>query len=766
MFISTRNIRVRFASSADFPLYLTYMSVGSHYDPTPRIPGRMSTKTKMKTLVMLLFIMFLVTITFILLYVTEVSKAAHLNKVINRDANPCDDFYEFACGGWNRTEPMPDDKARWGAFDLLNHQMVRDLKSVLTRNQELPVGAAASATEKMQKYFQTCLDTDSIEQTALIALEEHVKQDYAAGLETWPFLSAIPTLPPVDVAKVVSTAFKYGNSLGLFTHYIAGGLLTPETNVINFDTGRFTLNRFWLLSPDATAARAAYVQYGAEVAMLLAAAQGRSDVTAEVATALFGRILAFEIELAMETLTPQETWDEHALQHLMPLSSFSGNYTASLGLSAEKWVEIFKGAWPDASSNLTVETVVNVREIKYFAKLNLFAASVNTDKSAVLSNYLAWKVVEPLVTHLGAQYREAYQTFAASVYGIAQAPPRVDFCLSTMGAQFPNAVGSLYVSNFLRKTSKAELQIMTDYIIKSFRDILRGSLWMTEGTRQLALAKANKLTARLAYDDYLMDNLTMVDTEHASFVAQDGHLPNFLGGRRFATQVQGRLFSKVNARTDWIAGAAVVNAFYSPMHNSISILAGMLQPPFFGADLPHYVNFAAIGSIIGHEITHGFDLYGSQRDGDGHLINWWDSTTLQAFYERAQPFIDQYNGFNFMGVQLIGAKSQSENVADSAGIKQAYRAYRLYRKEQLNDLEEPHLPSFETFSSEQMFYLSYAQMWCGDYRREEAAIQVFRAHSPGKFRVIGPLQNSETFAQAYSCANSTYMNHANKLAVW
>ncbi|OQV17916.1 Neprilysin-11 [Hypsibius exemplaris] len=743
--------------------------------------------SKAKYIALIILALSALTITFIVLYVQEVSKdpnegkvdrsikiclepscvtaAEHLNKAMNRQINPCDDFFEFACGGWNRTEPMPDDKARWSAFNVLDREMVRNLKNVLTTDKTLPDGTTATATEKMQKYFKSCVNTTAIEEAGVRELRNHLTKEYA-GLESWPFL-VNPGGAPIDVAKVLTTAFKYGNSLGLFSNYISGATNNSKINVINFDTGRFTLDRFSLLNDTRSASRAAYVQYGAEVAVLLAAEQGRAaEVTLVEAKALFERILAFEIQLANETLAPEDTRDETKLQNPESFASFANKYTSSLGLTGAKWVEIFSTAWPGSSASLTVDTVINVREPKYFAKLSVSATAVNGDKSQVLSNYLAWKVVEPLVTRLGAKYRDAYQKYVAVVSGATQAPPRAESCVAVVNGQFPNAIGSLYVRNFFRREAKAELQTMIEYLLNAFREIVKTSYWMEEETREAALRKANKIVARLAYDDYLMDNVTAVDDEHANFIAHDDYLLNFLAGRRFQVEVEGRLYLKGNDPLDWITGSAVVNAFYSPSHNSISFPAGILQAPFLGNGYPHYWNFAAIGTVIGHEITHAFDDQGAQTDGDGNLKNWWDPKSEQAFKDRAKTIIEQYSGYNLLGVQLKGENNQGENIADNGGLKESYNAYRMYRKEKLNDTDEPRLPGFETFNSDQMFYLSYAQVWCGDYRRQEVELQVNRAHSPGKFRIIGPLQNSEKFAQAYRCAKDTYMNPAKKAAVW
>ncbi|OQV17917.1 Neprilysin-11 [Hypsibius exemplaris] len=700
-----------------------------------------------------------------------VSAAEHLNKAMNRNINPCDDFYEFACGGWNRTEPMPDDKATWSVFDILDRELLRNLKTILITDEVvIPGGLEATATEKMQAYFKSCINEEAIETAGIRDLEGHLKAAYNSGLEAWPFFLSPPLT--LDISKVVRTAFEFGNNLDLFSYYITGGPLTPKINVINFDTARFTLDRFSLLNESRQASREAYVQYGVDVAMHLAADQNRTDVTLEGVTALFQRILAFEMELANATLPPEDTRDATEFQNEMSLSSFAGNYTRSLGLTGEKWAEIFANAWPDAASNLTANTIVNVRETKYFAKLNSYFTGATPDRMNVLSNFLAWKVLEPLVVRLGSKYRSAYQKFAAVVSGTTMESPRLETCVLVLNNQFPNAIGSLYVRNFFRKEAKAELENMVRYLILSFREIVKSSYWMGEKTRQTALEKAEKIVANLAYTSYMMDNVTAVNDEHRTFLAGNSFLLNYLNGRKFAAQVQGRRYANANQPTDWVTrnfietGPAVINAFYSNTRNSITFPAGILQAPFMGSGYPYYWNFAAIGTVIGHEITHLFDDQGAQADGEGRLINWWDPQSKKAFEERAKTIIDQYSGYNLLGVQLKGANSQGENIADNGGLKESYGAYRMYRKQHLNDTEEPRLPGFETLNSDQMFYLSYAQVWCGDYRKQEVELQVNRPHSPGRFRIIGPLQNSPQFSHAYRCPQGSYMNPIKKAAVW
>jgi len=240
---------------------------------------------------------------------------------------------------------------------------------------------------------------------------------------------------------------------------------------------------------------------------------------------------------------------------------------------------------------------------------------------------------------------------------------------------------------------------------------------------------------------------------------------------RVAAWAQMRAFNRLREpvdRNEFSTSSATVNAFYSAIKNAITFPAAILQSPFFDREYPKSINYGAIGAVIGHEITHGFDDQGSQFDKIGNLKNWWDTKTIEKFVNRTQCLIDQYSAYEVpeaAGLKVNGILTQGENVADNGGIKEAYRAYRAYVQKLGH--EEKRLPGFEGYTNDQLFFLSYSQVWCGHSKPEALIRQLLvDPHAPLKFRVNGVLANQPEFSTAFKCPLGSKMNPHKKCVVW
>ncbi|KAL3227885.1 hypothetical protein MRX96_003836 [Rhipicephalus microplus] len=288
---------------------------------------------------------------------------------------------------------------------------------------------------------------------------------------------------------------------------------------------------------------------------------------------------------------------------------------------------------------------------------------------------------------------------------------------------------------------------------------------MDTETRKVAEEKANAMNERIGYPELLTNPYELSKEYDSLVVHEDLYLDNVFNILQFeATRNQLKLRQPVN-KEKWTTEPAVVNAFYNPNKNDIVFPAGILQPLFYSHHFPKSLNYGGIGVVIGHEITHGFDDKGRQFDKDGNLKPWWNNKTVQTFRERAQCMVDQYSSYVLEDVNLNinGKMTQGENIADNGGLKQAYRAYKKWVKQHG---EEPLLPGIN-LTHDQLFFLNYAQIWCGSMRPEEALNKIRTSvHCPGPIRVLGPLSNSYDFSRAYNCANMSRMNPAKKCSVW
>ncbi|XP_055958236.1 neprilysin [Patella vulgata] len=279
------------------------------------------------------------------------------------------------------------------------------------------------------------------------------------------------------------------------------------------------------------------------------------------------------------------------------------------------------------------------------------------------------------------------------------------------------------------------------------------------------IAHAEYINEKIGYADAILDDVYLNKLYENHTYDPHNYFNNVDSDQRRSIVTNLKDLREPVDRDDWSTNAATVNAFYSPQKNQIMFPAGILQPPFFHKNFPRALNYGGIGVVIGHEITHGFDDSGRQYDKDGNLLQWWTDDVIGRFKEKAQCIINQYSNYSVeeADMNLNGINTQGENIADNGGLKQSYRAYQTLI-ETMGD--EPRLPGLK-YNNKQLFFINFAQIWCTNTRREAAIQQILTGvHSLGRFRVIGSLQNSQDFAEAFNCPASSYMNAEKKCYVW
>lgn len=314
-------------------------------------------------------------------------------------------------------------------------------------------------------------------------------------------------------------------------------------------------------------------------------------------------------------------------------------------------------------------------------------------KSRTLANYMMWRVVLQSVSTMGRKWRELAQTYNAVITGQEREEPRWEQCLSSLTGTLGIAISSMYVKNYFKSDSKGLAMEMVGYIKREFANILDEVDWMDAETRQEAKEKANAIASYIGYPDELLNDTKIEDLYSGLDLRRGHYFDNILHLRKWSTDYSFSQLRKPNQKVDWRkhARAATVNAFYNSLDNSIEFPAGILQGAFFDRSKPNYLNFGAIGFVIGHEITHGFDDRGRQFDKDGNNRNWWNAETDLRFKERAQCIIDQYSNYTVPenGLKVNGINTQGENIADNGGLKEAFRAYNEWVK---RNGVEPKLP--------------------------------------------------------------------------
>ncbi|KAH8039962.1 hypothetical protein HPB51_009218 [Rhipicephalus microplus] len=357
---------------------------------------------------------------------------------------------------------------------------------------------------------------------------------------------------------------------------------------------------------------------------------------------------------------------------------------------------------------------------------------VDTDQRT-LHNFAVWRLVNYLLAYLDGEYAHKRNAFRKVMLGVSADKVRWNHCVELANKKMGMAVGALFIRDNFDPHSKETALEMIHNIREAFNELLKENDWMDTETRKVAEEKANAMNERIGYPELLTNPYELSKEYDSLVVHEDLYLDNVFNILQFeATRNQLKLRQPVN-KEKWTTEPAVVNAFYNPNKNDIVFPAGILQPLFYSHHFPKSLNYGGIGVVIGHEITHGFDDKGRQFDKDGNLKPWWNNKTVQTFRERAQCMVDQYSSYVLEDVNLNinGKMTQGENIADNGGLKQAYRAYKKWVKQHG---EEPLLPGIN-LTHDQLFFLNYAQIWCGSMRPEEALNKIRTSvHCPGPIR--------------------------------
>jgi predicted metalloendopeptidase len=381
-----------------------------------------------------------------------------------------------------------------------------------------------------------------------------------------------------------------------------------------------------------------------------------------------------------------------------------------------------------------------------------------------------WRAAAASMAYMNEAADKISLKFSKKLTGKSEEPPRWRKCVGAASGSLANAVGSLYVTKYFNEDSKTEALMMVSEIRRQFERLLDEVEWMDEDTKRQARVKAQGMVEHIGYPSELLEMSKLEDLYYGLELSPNAYLGNALNMTVFGTNYAfSKLREKVN-KTDWVRHGrpAVVNAFYSPLENSIQFPAGILQGIFFSSDRPKYMNYGAIGWVIGHEITHGFDDQGRQFDEEGNLVDWWHPETKKRYLKKAQCIISQYGNYTIKALdnmQLNGINTQGENIADNGGIKEAYRAYNSWVS---RHGAEPRLPGVN-YTPRQLFWVSAANVWCAKYRPKALKLRVLTGvHSPDQFRVQGPFSNMDDFSRDFNCPVGSNMNppKENKCQVW
>ncbi|XP_062841848.1 phosphate-regulating neutral endopeptidase PHEX [Trichomycterus rosablanca] len=672
--------------------------------------------------------------------------------------NPCDDFYQYACGGWIKEHPIPEDSSSYGIYPWLRQNVDLKLKELL---EQPTTEGDIEAVKKAKVLYRSCMNETALEVLdAKQLLKELKKREFR-----WPVLGdALGVDVHWDERKfdllqtLAQIRTQYSKSV-LLRLYVSPDDKNSQQYVIKLDQASLALSRddYISNSTEAQTNREALLRLMVDISVML----GADTITAE---GQMKAALEFEMKLAQITI-PFENRTSENMYNKYSLSKLQRTIPEFNWLNFVK-ATIDSTLYPDLS--ISSSEPVIIRAPQYMK--DLFKLIGNTD-SRTLANYVVWRSILSRVTTLSRRFLYRYLDFARVTTGTTSLAPRWDKCVNYVEGTLMYATGRLFVDKHFQEDKKHMMEELIKGIRWAFIDMLKKENdWMDAETKTKAIEKAHAVLPKVGYPEFILnDTYINEDIKQLSFSEND-YFGNVMQTLRFIAQSDIGWLRKTVPRTEWFTNPTTVNAFYSSSTNQIRFPAGELQKPFFwGSDYPRSLSYGAIGVIVGHELTHGFDNNGRKYDKDGNLNQWWSNASVAHFNDKTQCMIDQYNNYYWKvaGLNVKGKRTLAENIADNGGIREAFRAYRRWIEKERSGAEEPSLPGVG-LSNNQLFFLSYAHVRCDAHRPEAARNQILSgAHSPPKYRVVGAMSNYEEFREAYNCPEMSIMNRgAESCRVW
>uniref|UniRef100_A0A1A8RA74 Endothelin-converting enzyme 1 n=3 Tax=Nothobranchius TaxID=28779 RepID=A0A1A8RA74_9TELE len=656
---------------------------------------------------------------------------------LDRSVDPCQDFYNFACGGWVKNNPLPEGKSRWGPFSNLWEHNMLVMKRLL---ENTTMKGLSKAEEKAQRYYQACMNESKMEELGAKPLQQLIQQ-----IGGWALTERWDKQNFQEVLRKVSASLR---TSPFFTVFVSTDSKNSNSNVIQVDQSNLGLpSRDYYLNKTANDKYlTAYLNFLVELGVLL----GHSE---EMSRTLMTQIVDFETTLANITVPQEERRDEELIYHKIEAKDLK-----TLAPAVD-WMPYLTEVFTPVPINESEPVVVYAKE--YLQKVSDLIT--NTNKS-LLNNYMIMKVVRKMVSVLDQKFQDAEQRFLEVMYGTKKScTPRWKLCVSDTDSALGFALGAMFVKDTFAEDSKAIAEEMVAEIKWAFEDSLKHVSWMDSETKKAAKEKADAIYNMVGYPEFIM-NITKLDKVFNDFeVVSDLYFQNVMQYYNFSARVTADQLRKTPNRNQWSMTPPTVNAYYNPTKNEMVLPAGILQAPFYSLSYPKALNFGGIGVVMGHEMTHAFDDQGREYDKDGNLRPWWKNSSVEAFKKQTQCMVEQYGNYSVNKEPLNGKHTLGENIADNGGLKAAYKAYVNWIKK---NGEEAALPALG-LTNYQLFFVGFAQVWCAVRTPESSHEGVITdPHSPSRFRVIGTISNSQEFSKHFGCGADSPMNPKHKCELW
>jgi len=657
------------------------------------------------------------------IYSTTLAQSAGLSlNNMDRTADACDDFFQFTNGTWVKNTQVPPSEARWGVFNILGDQNTDLLKQILEKASatDAPKG---SNMQLIGDFYSSCIDEARIEKEGIKPIK--------------PFLKSIEKIKTAeDVKKNIAElhnngipaifGFGVGTDLKNSNQVLAsagqGGLSLPNTDY------------YTKTDPKSVEVRAKFAEYIEQMFKMLGDTAAEAKANADV-------VLKLQTRLAAASLSPVERRDPNKSYNKITVAE------ASKVTPNFDWTRYFTERGTPAI------TEMNLAPTKFFSEVNTMLSDVPV---AEWQTYLRWMTVNSSASMLPKRFRDAsFDFFSRYLNGQKEQQPRWKTCVRNTDGVLGEALGMEYAKLKFTPEQKARMNVLIDNLLAAMKDRINGLSWMSGETKTQALAKLATFKRKIGYPDVLRGYAGLE-------IKRKSYAGNLRASSRFQIKRNFDDLGKPRDKNRMFMTPPTVNASYNPTNNDITFPAGILQPPFFNFNADDAINYGAIGAVIGHEISHGFDDSGSRFDGDGNLKMWWTPEDRKNFDERAACVVEQFNGYEVQpGLFVNGKLTLGENIGDFAGLTIAHAAYE-------KSLEgKPKPADIDGFTNEQRFFLGWAQVWAAKATPEFERSQVLGdPHSAAKWRVNGPMSNMPEFAKAWGCKEGQKMVRKDACLIW
>ncbi|KAJ8320335.1 hypothetical protein KUTeg_001922 [Tegillarca granosa] len=688
--------------------------------------------------------------------------ASTLINAMDNTVDPCEDFFEYACGNWNRKNIIPEDKSSFNTFEKLYDELQIILKDLL----EEPIKVEDSeSTMKAKVLYASCTNMSAIELVGDEPLRKVIKE-----IGGWPVIDKTWDERTFIMENMLQKLRGKYNARILFDCWVGPDDKNSTSNIIQLDQLELGMpSREYYQEHEYVRA---YLRYMVSISQILGADNETSIQDME-------EVVKFETKLANASKPQSDRHDTGSMYKKITIRQLKNK------VPEFDWMTYFSSFIPFPLDENEPIVTFALDYLEDMAKI-----IHNTDKR-VIANYMVWRLVLNYIPEMTNIYLQVMSEYKRVMQGITKEKPRWQKCVENVNNIFGMPVGAMFIKDNFKKESKDIALDMIHDIREAFNELLQENDWMDEHTRSVARDKANAMNERIGYPEFIKLRNKLDNKYKDLHFDENQYFDNVLKLDLFdATNTMKKLRQPVD-KNQWEQDPAVVNAFYNPNTNDIVFPAGILQPPFYSDKFPknRSLNYGGIGVVIGHEITHGFDDKGRQYDKHGNLKQWWNNQTIEAFRKRAQCMVVQYNNYKleqiglnvsflnavrYPELKIDGKNTQGENIADNGGLKQAYRQYNPDTNKALTEIIYILLVQNDHFDTAYKKWVAHhgeetllPGIWCGNMRDEEALHKIRTSvHSPGPVRVLGPLSNSKILQTFIIVPLGSRMNPVEKCSVW